>query len=230
MRILMVEDDLDLCEAVRTALAGHGHEVDICNTGRDGLETARDGSFDCILLDRMMPEMDGLSVLRILRGEGDATPVIFVTALDGVGDRVDGLDAGADDYLVKPFAIEELLARVRALSRRPSQWENTQKLQLGDIEFDPPVAYLTGPKGSCTLSKRESQLLEFLVKNTGQILPRTVLLSRVWGPYAPVEDGNLDNYIHFLRRRLRTVGSVLTISTIRSVGYRLDGAPGDAVC
>lgn len=224
----MIEDDLDLCEAVGATLTGLGHELDVCNSGQDGLDTARAGAYDCILLDRMLPELDGLSLLRELRGGGSATPVLFVTALDGIGDRVDGLDAGADDYLVKPFAMEELLARIRALARRPAQWEATQKLRLGDVEFDPAVAYLTGPRGSCTLSKREAQLLEFLLKNAGQVLPRALLLSRVWGPYAPVEDGNLDNYIHFLRRRLRAVGSGLAIATIRSVGYRLD--EGGATC
>ena len=149
----------------------------------------------------------------------------MLTALDGVPDRVDGLDAGADDYLAKPFAAEELLARIRALSRRPRQWESTSRLSAGDLELDTELAALRGPAGACSLSRREKQLLELFLRNAGQTLTRELLLSRVWGPDAPVEDGNLDNYIHFLRRRLRTVGSAVRLATVRSVGYRLEVGP-----
>lgn len=222
MRILMVEDDEELSEAVHVSLAENGHTVDVCHTGDDGLHFARQNAYDCILLDRMLPNMDGLTILREVRRAGVTAPVILVTAMNGIGDRVDGLDTGADDYLVKPFAMEELLARIRALSRRPQQWESVQALVRGDLTLDTDILTLTGPSGRVTLSKREAQLLEFFLRNPGQILPRSLLLSRVWGPDAPVEDGNLDNYIHFLRRRLRTVGSGLKIETIRSVGYRFN--------
>lgn len=222
MRILMVEDDRELCEAVRISLEKQGYIVDTCFTGADGGEALKETAYDCILLDRMLPELDGLSLLHKIRQDGILTPVIMVTAMNGIGDRVDGLDGGADDYLVKPFAMEELFARIRALSRRPVQWESVQKFMIGDLEFDPTLSYLKGPSGVCILSKREGELMEFFFKNAGQVLPRNLLLSRVWGPYAPVEDGNLDNYIHFLRRRLKTVGSTLSISTIRSIGYRLE--------
>lgn len=222
MRILMVEDDEELSEAVHVSLSENGHTVDVCHTGDDGLHFARQNAYDCILLDRMLPNMDGLTILREIRRAGVTAPVILVTAMNGIGDRVDGLDTGADDYLVKPFAMEELLARIRALSRRPQQWESVQALVRGDLTLDTDILTLTGPSGRVTLSKREAQLLEFFLRNPSQILPRSLLLSRVWGPDAPVEDGNLDNYIHFLRRRLRTVGSELKIETIRSVGYRFN--------
>ncbi len=225
MRILMVEDDQALCAAVDIHLRQQGYTVDYAHTGEDGLHFALQNAYDLILMDRMLPELDGLEAVRTLRNRGFSTPVLMLTALDGVPDRVDGLDAGADDYLAKPFAAEELLARIRALSRRPRQWESTSRLSAGDLELDTELAALRGPAGACSLSRREKQLLELFLRNAGQTLTRELLLSRVWGPDAPVEDGNLDNYIHFLRRRLRTVGSAVRLATVRSVGYRLEVGP-----
>ena len=222
MRILMIEDDKDLCEAVRIHLNREGHTADFCHDGEDGLHFALQNAYDLILLDRMLPGRDGISVLSALRGQGFSTPVLMITARDGIGDRVDGLDAGADDYLVKPFAAAELLARIRALSRRPQQWESVHKLELGDIELDLELCILNCRTQTITLSKRESRLLELFLRNPGQVLTRELLLARVWGPDAPVEDGNLDNYIHFLRRRLKSVQSGLQITTVRGVGYRLE--------
>ena len=225
MRILMVEDDQALCAAVDIHLRQQGYTVDYAHTGEDGLHFALQNAYDLILMDRMLPELDGLEAVRTLRSRGFSTPVLMLTALDGVPDRVDGLDAGADDYLAKPFAAEELLARIRALSRRPRQWESTSRLSAGDLELDTELAALRGPAGACSLSRREKQLLELFLRNAGQTLTRELLLSRVWGPDAPVEDGNLDNYIHFLRRRLRAVGSAVRLATVRSVGYRLEVGP-----
>ena len=225
MRILMVEYDQALCAAVDIHLRQQGYTVDYAHTGEDGLHFALQNAYDLILMDRMLPELDGLEAVRTLRSRGFSTPVLMLTALDGVPDRVDGLDAGADDYLAKPFAAEELLARIRALSRRPRQWESTSRLSAGDLELDTELAALRGPAGACSLSRREKQLLELFLRNAGQTLTRELLLSRVWGPDAPVEDGNLDNYIHFLRRRLRTVGSAVRLATVRSVGYRLEVGP-----
>ena len=222
MRILMVEDDPGLCEAVSFQLEQKGVTVDVCHDGEDGLHWARQQAYDLILLDRMLPGLAGLSVLRSLRQEGIVTPLVLVTALGEVSQRVEGLDAGADDYLVKPFAAEELMARIRAMCRRPRQWESSQIIRLGDVVFDREQKTLEKEGQSCTLSRRESELMEMLLKNPGQILPRGLLLSRVWGPEAEVEEGNLDNYIHFLRRRLRSVGSALEIRTVRGVGYQLE--------
>ena len=225
MRILMVEDDQALCAAVDIHLRQQGYTVDYAHTGEDGLHFALQNAYDLILMDRMLPELDGLEAVRTLRSRGFSTPVLMLTALDGVPDRVDGLDAGADDYLAKPFAAEELLARIRALSRRPRQWESTSRLSAGDLELDTELPALLRPAGACSLSRREKQLLELFLRNAGQTLTRELLLSRVWGPDAPVEDGNLDNYIHFLRRRLRAVGSAVRLATVRSVGYRLEVGP-----
>ena len=221
----MVEGDQALCAAVDIHLRQQGYTVDYAHTGEDGLHFALQNAYDLILMDRMLPELDGLEAVRTLRSRGFSTPVLMLTALDGVPDRVDGLDAGADDYLAKPFAAEELLARIRALSRRPRQWESTSRLSAGDLELDTELAALLRPAGACSLSRREKQLLELFLRNAGQTLTRELLLSRVWGPDAPVEDGNLDNYIHFLRRRLRAVGSAVRLATVRSVGYRLEVGP-----
>ena len=225
MRILMIEDDKALCAAVELRLKMEGYTVDLAHTGEDGLHFALQNAYDLVLLDRMLPEGDGLSVVTRLRREGLSTPVLMMTALDGISDRVDGLDAGADDYLPKPFATEELLARIRALSRRPVQWESTQRLTRGDLELDTELCALRGPRGSCSLSKRETQLFLLFLRNLGQVMTRELLLARVWGPDAPVEEGNLDNYIHFLRRRLGAVGSGMRLTTLRGVGYRLEEQP-----
>ncbi len=222
MRILMIEDSEPLCDAVRFQLEQEGYTVDVCHDGDDGLRWIRERAHDLILLDRMLPYMSGLEVLRTARSEGITTPVLIMTALSGVQDRVDGLDAGADDYLLKPFATEELLARIRAMGRRPRGWEGSSLQHSGDLAFDAVEKTLRGPAGSCPLSKRESDLFEIFFRNPGQTLPRGVLLAHVWGPDAGVEDGNLDNYVHFLRRRLRAVGSRREIKTIRGVGYRMD--------
>lgn len=223
MRILIIEDDEKLCEAVCYHLQREDYTVDTCHEGDDGLRWMLQRAHDLVLLDRMLPGIDGLTVLRRAREQGVQTPVLLVTALGSVGERVAGLDAGADDYLVKPFATEELLARVRAMCRRPRKIEAAFALQFGDVSFDAALKVLEGPEDSCTLSGREAALMEFFLKNHGQTIPRALLLSRVWGPDAPVEDGNLDNYIHFLRRRLSSVGSTLSIRTARGVGYRLEG-------
>ena len=226
MRILMVEDDRKLCEAVCYRLEREGFTVDVCNDGDDGLRWIRQQAHDLILLDRMLPTLSGTTVLERMRCDGITTPVLLVTALDTVPDRVQGLEAGADDYLVKPFAMEELIARIRAMGRRPRRWESTARLQVGDVSYETAQRILGGQAGECALSHREGDLMEVLLRNPGQTLPRNMLLSRVWGPDAPVEDGNLDNYIYFLRRRLRQVGSKLELRTIRGVGYRLELSRG----
>lgn len=222
MRILIVEDDAKLCDAIKFHLEREGYTVDICYNGEDGLHYIKQEAYNLILLDRMLPELNGIDILSQMRAVGIKTPVIITTALNAVGDRIEGLDAGADDYIVKPFDIAELLARIRAVSRRPSNWESVRQIYFGDISFDLMRYTLKGPDKYCSLSKREAELLEILMRNPNQIIPRTVLLARVWGPDAPVEDGNLDNYIHFLRRRLNSVGSNISIRTARSVGYSLE--------
>ena len=222
MRILLIEDDRRLLESLKFQLEKEDFTVDACTTGDDGLYFVLQGAYDLVILDRMLPGMDGISLLRRLRREGGAVPVILLTALGELEHKIEGLDAGADDYIVKPFAFEELMARIRSIGRRPQSWEHHETYTVGDLRLEPREKRLEGPGGVCSLSKREADLLEFFLKNPGQTLPRETLLLRVWGPDAEVEDGNLDNYIHFLRRRLRTLGSTLKLVTVRGTGYRLE--------
>lgn len=224
MRILMIEDDKDLCGNISLALQAAGYETECCYNGDDGLYFAKTRAYDAIILDRMLPLVDGLTVLQSLRRQGIQTPVILATALDGLGDRISGLDAGADDYLVKPFAVEELMARIRAVTRRPARLADTSRLTAFGLCLEPEKRLLSCGGLSADLSRRESSLLECFLKNPGQTLPRARILSYVWGPSAEVEDGNLDNYVYFLRRRLAAVKAPAKLVTVHGVGYRLTGA------
>lgn len=163
--------------------------------------------------------MEGTEVLTRLRKKKITTPVILLTALGTLSDKVTGLDLGADDYLVKPFEFEELLARIRCISRRSQNLNDSEALSVSDIKWYHLEDQLCGPAGSCTLSKREAALMETFLRRKDQTLSRSMLLLKVWGPDSDVEEGNLDNYIHFIRRRLKAVGSCLQIKTIRGIGY-----------
>lgn len=221
MRLLLIEDDRALCGILAPVLSGEGYAVTACRTGADGLDKLLTEAWDVCILDRLLPGLDGLTVLREARAAGCETPVLLLTALARVGDRVDGLDAGADDYLTKPFDTRELLARLRALTRRPGSAPGAA-LVCGDLTLDTAELTLTGPQATVTLSPRECALLEQLLQRPGQLQARAGLLARVWGPLAEVEDGNLDCYIHFARRRLVQVGSAVKITTVRGAGYRLE--------
>ncbi|MCM1245353.1 MAG: response regulator transcription factor [Roseburia sp.] len=221
MRILLIEDDKNLCEVLSFQLKEAGFSVDVCTDGEEALYYISQNACDLILLDRMLPHIDGLTLLKRMRNEGNQTPVIILTALGETNDKIRGLDTGADDYLVKPFELEELLARIRSISRRPRQWQPSAVLDYGDIHYIPDSNNLAGPNGACTLSKREGALMEFLIRNANQILPKHIILSRIWGPDGEVEEGNVDNYIYFIRRRLKSVSHLVTVKTIRGVGYWL---------
>ena len=222
MRILLIEDDPGLCDSLSYQLKDAGYLVDICEDGEDAFYYIEQKIYDCILLDRMLPHVDGLTILKRLRSRNDTTPVIFLTALGELEDKVNGLEAGADDYLVKPFAFEELEARIHCISRRPRQWNGSDACKYGDLTWSGAENILTGPTGHCTLSKKEGALMEVLLTNHTRTLPRMTLLTKVWGPDAEVEEGNLDNYMYFIRRRLTSVGSHIKIKTVRGIGYRLE--------
>ncbi|MCI9046871.1 MAG: response regulator transcription factor [Hungatella sp.] len=222
MRILIIEDDQDLCRFIALTLEQSGYATDICHTGNDGLFYAQNHPYDAIILDRMLPGLDGLFVLSSLRRQGIRTPVILATALDGLHDRVNGLDAGADDYLVKPFAVEELMARIRAVTRRPGNLQISPSITALGLTLTPGSRRLDFGDMSLTLSKKEAALLEFFLKNPGQTLPRPRILSYVWGLSSEVEDGNLDNYIYFLRRRLKSLDAPVKLTTVHGIGYRLE--------
>lgn len=219
MKILLIEDDKNLCEMLRFQLEKEHHEVTICNNGRDGLDLFLQDAYDLVLLDRMLPTMNGLLILQKARRSGISTPVIIITALGELYDRVEGLDCGADDYLVKPFAYEELAARIRSIGRRNHVYDDNNLFSYADLTYDSRLRELTGPDGSIQLSGREGRLLEVFLQNPDTTLQRLVLLSRVWGADAPVEESNLDTYIHFVRKRLQQIGSHATIETVRGIGY-----------
>lgn len=225
MRILMIEDDRALSEATCMQLRAEGWDVDACYDGEEGLYCLREGLYDLIVLDRMMPGLDGVEVLRRARAEGVAAPVLFLTALGQVGDKVTGFDAGADDYLVKPFDIRELKARVRALARRPGAIRTRREVRFGDLLLDESALTLEGGRARCTLSKKEGEFLGVLMHSAGQTLARGTLFARVWGPAADVEEAALDSYAHFIRRRLAAVSGKVQLVTVRGVGYRLEELP-----
>lgn len=222
MRLLVVEDDEDLRNLITENLKREGYQVDSCGDGEEGLFYLREKAHALALMDRMLPCMDGLSVVRQARSEGVATPVLMMTALGSLSQVIDGLDAGADDYIVKPFAVEELMARVRALLRRPTVFEPLDEVSWEGLVLYPTDKKLECGSKSCSLSKRECDLLDLLIKNGGKTLPRAAIFSYVWGYDTPVEDANLDNYIRFVRERLREVEAKVVITTVRGVGYRLE--------
>lgn len=223
MNILMIEDDKDLCEAISFRLEQEGFSVTSCHDGEEGLYYMGETPYDLVILDRMLPHMDGIQVLKEARSRQIKTPVLMLTALGELDDRLSGLNGGADDYMVKPFIFEELLARIRCLLRRPASYTAfADTVFLGDITYVPQTRTLSSHDKSCTLSSREGNLMEVFLRNPSQTLPRQLLLSRVWGLETDVEEGNLDNYIHFLRRRLKTVKSAMQIKTVRGVGYQLE--------
>ena len=221
MRILLVEDDGDLVHALKLRLIQEGYDCDVCQNGADAVYYLQNGGYNTVVLDRLLPNKDGLTILREMRSLGDETPVLMLTALDTVKDRTDGLDAGADDYLVKPFAMPELLSRIRALIRRPPVFRGDGTLRFADLVLDARQCKLTCSKTEQTLSRKETAVLELFFEHPERVLSRAELLSRGWGADEAVEDGNVDNYIYFLRRRLKAAGSRAVIKTVHGVGYQL---------
>ncbi len=221
MRILLAEDDMALSEAIAFHLRDEGYAVDVFPEGGEALAALVAGTYDAAILDRMLPGLDGLTLLKRARAAGFSAPVLFLTALGMLKDRVEGLDAGADDYITKPFATEELLARLRAIARRDAR-SAPDIVSAQDISLDAEGLLLHGPESSCKLSRREAQLLDVLLREYGKPLRRETLFARVWGADADVENGNLDTYIHFLRRKIRETGSACHIVTLRGVGFRLE--------
>lgn len=223
MRILMIEDDRQLCDAVCIQLQADGYETDACYNGIDYSYYLENGNYDVILIDRMLPGKDGIQILEEIRARRMTVPVILVTALGELADKVEGLDAGADDYLSKPYSVEELKARIRALMRRPHQIEDLRTLKVADTSLEPGQMLLICKEKRCSLTKKESSLLEYFFTNPRQILTREQILSKVWGADHFVENGNVDTYVHFVRRRLKTVESSLMIKSVHGVGYMLTG-------
>lgn len=221
MRLLIIEDDTALCDALRLHMTKEGYAVDICQDGLDAEYYLKDGSYSLILLDRMLPGMDGLTLLKKLRSMGCTTPVLMLTAMDAIHDRTDGLDAGADDYLVKPFAMPELLSRIRALLRRPAAMREPAVLDFCDLSLNVREHRLIRADKQVSLSMKETSLLELFFENPDKVLSRATILARVWGGDDAVEDGNVDNYVYFARRRFKALEANVSIKSVHGVGYTM---------
>ncbi|MCI6464116.1 MAG: response regulator transcription factor [Faecalicatena sp.] len=222
MRILIIEDDEQLLEALKLQLEHNGFQTDCITDGADAVYYALHNIYDVIILDRMLPGMDGLTILKLLRENQIHTPVLLATAVDSISDRIEGLDCGADDYIVKPYDVGELLARIRALVRRPVSLGHTDQMTYGDLTFQPESHILRSGQTEIQLSRREALLMEYFLKNPGQTLTRQLIYTRVWGPDSEVEDGNLDTYVYYLRKHLRKLNSGIKIATVHGLGYRLE--------
>jgi len=219
-RVLLVEDEERMADAIRRVLVAERYSVDIAMDGETALDLIGQHTYDVVLLDRMLPGINGDQVLRTMRRHANSTPVLMVTALSALEHRVEGLDAGADDYLPKPFAFSELLARLRALVRRSPELV-AERLAAGDIELDPDRHQVTVGGRSELLSAREYALLGFLIRHAGQVVTRQQILDSVWGAEPDVYSNVVDIYIHYLRRKLGALGQTKALRTVRGVGYAL---------
>ncbi|MBD8840869.1 response regulator transcription factor [Paenibacillus sp. CFBP 13594] len=222
MRILIAEDEVHLAEAVSQILKKNNYSVDMVHDGRSGLDYAQSGIYDLLLLDIMMPEMDGITVLKKLRSEGNHTPVILLTAKGELSDKVTGLDYGADDYIAKPFATEELLARIRAALRRKGEVLPEDGLKFGDMELNTTQLKLSVQGKEIKLNLKENELLELLITRKQAITSKEQIIEKLWGFDSEVEYNNVEVYISFLRKKLTFLNSAVRINTIRGVGYVLE--------
>lgn len=224
MKILVVEDDKTTGPYVAAGLREEGHTVDLLTNGREGLVQAAAADYDVLVLDRMLPDLDGLSLIKTLRGAGNRTPAIMLTAVSGVNDRIEGLEAGADDYLVKPFAFGELSARVAALARRPGLQQQETRLCAGDLEMDLVQHRVTRAGQEIPLLPREFTLLEHLLRRKGRVQTRTMLLEAVWDITFDPQTNVVETHISRLRAKVDRPFDNELIETVRGAGYRIVAA------
>ncbi len=223
MRILIIEDEVRLAEALAQILRQQKYAADAVYTGEDGLAYALSGQYDLVILDVMLPGLNGYEVVQKMRLQKNATPVLMLTAKDEISDKVAGLDCGADDYMTKPFVTEELLARVRALARRQGEVV-LEQLSFGDLVLHLSTHELAGEKGSIHLGYKEFEVLKLLLSHPGMVVTKSMLIAKVWGMDSEVEDNNVEAYISFLRKKLSFLHSRVEIITLRKVGYRLEAS------
>src|SRR5260221_9800462 len=221
MKILLIEDDAEMAAYLANGLREHGHVVDPVANGRDGLFLAAGERYDLMIVDRMLPDLDGLGIVKTVRGAGVKTPVLLLTARGGIDDRVEGLEAGGDDYLVKPFAIAELLARVNALARRPPPQDAPTALRVADLEMNLLRRTVTRAGERIELQPREFQLLEYLMRHAGRVVTRTMLLESVWDFHFDPKTNIVETHMSRLRGKLARGGGGELIHTVRGAGYCL---------
>lgn len=222
MRILVIEDDRTTGDYIQQGLRQEGHVAELCRNGRDGLITAQTNDFDVLVVDRLLPDLDGLSLVRTLRAAKNLTPAIFLTALGGVDDRIEGLNAGGDDYLVKPFAFGELSARINALARRPQMRDTELTLSAGDLQMDLIRRTVTRNDVDIDLLPREFALLECLLRRKGRVQTRTMLLEAVWDLNFDPQTNVVESHISRLRAKVDKPFPTELIKTVRGAGYRID--------
>lgn len=221
MRLLLAEDETELANALATILKRHNYAVDVVYNGEDALYYLETEVYDALILDIMMPKVDGIEVLRRIRSKGNNIPVLILTAKSEVEDKVLGLDTGADDYLTKPFSTQELLARIRAITRRRSEiLEN--RLKFGDVELDRLTYELISKKNKVLLTSKEFQIMEMLMMNKNQMIPSERIMEKVWGYDSDVESNVVWTYISYLRKKLRILESTVDIKSVRNIGYMLE--------
>jgi len=221
MKILLAEDDRKTSDFIRKGLVQNAHTVDCVDDGRDALSACLYNKYDLVILDRMMPGMDGLAVVKSLRATNSKLPVLFLTAMADVDDRVEGLTAGGDDYLTKPFHFSELLARITALVRRPHETEAVAKLQVGDLELDLMTRLAKRGKTSIELKAKEYALLEVLMRNAGRVMTRTMLLEQVWDFNFDPQTTVIETHISRLRSKIDKPFDVPLLHTVRNIGYSI---------
>lgn len=221
MRVLVVEDEVRLAEALEQIMKQNKYQVDVVHDGEDGYDYAMSGIYDVIVLDVMLPKLSGFEVVRRMRRNKDQTPVILLTARDEVSDKVTGLDCGADDYLTKPFATDELLARIRALSRRQGE-VILDEMGFADVILNLSAYTMQCGHRSVRLAPREFEVMRMLLASPAAILPKEEILVKVWGTESDAEDNNVEAYISFLRKKLSYLESAINITTVRKVGYYLE--------
>lgn len=221
MRILLIEDEIHLSEALVYTLKKNNYIIDAAFDGIEGQRMAETGVYNVIILDRMLPGKEGLQILRDLRKQKITSPVLILTAKDSIKDRVEGLDSGADDYLIKPFSKDELLARIRALGRRYTDEISNEELKVGFLSFHPLKGEIKVNKEVIKLSSKESQILEIMLKNKDIVITKEQLLDRIWGFQSDVELNNIEVYISYLRKKLTQANCGIVIETIRGSGYCL---------
>lgn len=222
MRILIIEDEARLAATLQDLMEMNGYTADVSHDGEAGLDNALSGIYDVVLLDVMLPKLDGFGVLRRLREAGNAVPVLMLTARDQVSDKVEGLDCGADYYLTKPFDPKELLACIRALTRRQPELRDPDTLEYGGVRLEKNAFTLSCGERSVRLSRKEFDIMELLMRNRNLVITKETLLLKVWGYESDAEDNNVEVYISFLRKKLAHLHAAVKIRTIRMVGYCLE--------